>query len=210
MSELVLLGGGGHARVIAGVLARLEGTTIVGFTDSSESAQLGSIPYLGSDDVVPALLADHPAVRGVLAVGSVRDSALRRSVAERAGGLGLEFETVVSPAAIVSQDAILGAGCVVLDGAVVNVGARIGSFAIVNSNATVEHDCRIGDFVHIAPGATLSGGVSVGDDVLVGAGAVVIQSVTIRSGTIVGAGAVVIRDIDEPGVYVGNPAGRIR
>ena len=63
-----------------------------------------------------------------------------------------------------------------------------------------------GDFTHIAPGATLSGGVEIGNGVLIGAGANIIQYKRITDDTIIGAGAIVIRDINKPGIYMGNPA----
>ena len=210
MSEVVLLGGGGHARVLASVLRRLGTLTVLGYTDTSKQEGLCEISYLGTDSVIASLLHDRPSLRGVLAVGSVGEPTLRRSIAERASRAGLEFPVVVSPAALVNEGVFLGAGTVVLDGAVVNVGAKIGAFGIVNTNSTVEHDCRLGDYVHIAPGATLSGGVRIGDDVLVGAGAVVVQSVSVCSGVILGAGTVVIDDIEESGTYVGNPARKVR
>jgi acetyltransferase-like isoleucine patch superfamily enzyme len=45
---------------------------------------------------------------------------------------------------------------------------------------------------------------------MVGAGATVIQYVSICQECVVGAGAVVIKDISEPGIYVGNPARKVR
>ena len=60
--------------------------------------------------------------------------------------------------------------------------------------------------MHIGPGAVLSGGITVGENSFIGTGAMITQYLNIASNTVIGAGAVVVRDINEPGVYVGNPA----
>ena len=210
MAEFLLLGGGGHARVVVSVLNRIDAGTVIGYTDQKDRGRIAGVPYLGSDEVIATLVQERKTLAGVLGLGNVRDPVLRRSVAEHATATGLSFPVIASPTAVVNEGVSLAAGTIVLDGAVVNVDATTGTFCIINSNATVEHDCRLGDFVHVAPGATISGSVSVADNVLVGAGAVVMQSIAICSDVIVGAGAVVIREIDEPGVYVGNPARRVR
>ncbi|MFD4294462.1 acyltransferase [Rhodococcus sp. NPDC058532] len=52
--------------------------------------------------------------------------------------------------------------------------------------------------------------ITVGDGSWIGAGAIVLPGVTVGPGCIVGAGAVVTRDCDSHGLYVGNPARRVR
>ena len=59
---------------------------------------------------------------------------------------------------------------------------------------------------HVAPGAVLSGGVHVGVRAHVGAGATVIQGVHIGYDSVVGAGAVVLSDVPESCTVVGVPA----
>ena len=92
----------------------------------------------------------------------------------------------------------------------VNSGTVAGGLCILNTNSTVEHDCRLGDNVHVAPGATVSGGVTIADDCMIGAGSTIIQGVTVCPSCLIGAGSIVIKDLDIAGVYVGNPARRVR
>ncbi|MFK7803242.1 MAG: acyltransferase [Anaerolineae bacterium] len=49
----------------------------------------------------------------------------------------------------------------------------------------------------------------IGDNVSIGSNATILP-VNICSGAVIGAGAVVTKDIDTPGIYVGNPAKLIR
>jgi sugar O-acyltransferase (sialic acid O-acetyltransferase NeuD family) len=119
---------------------------------------------------------------------------------------GYSFMSVVHPAAVVSRDATLGEGSVVMAGAIVQVGATIAENCIINTRASVDHDCIVAADVHIAPGATLSGSVRVGARSHIGAGVTVVQGVAITNDVIVGAGSVVLRDLSRPGTYVGIPA----
>ena len=208
MSEIVVVGGGGHAKVLIAVLNKL-GWTVLGYTDLQESGPILGSRCLGDDTALESILGEHEGCAAVVGVGKVDTSSVRRHLHQQVVGLGFETPVIVSPAAIVNDDVMLGAGSVVIDGAVVNSGARLGALCIVNTHSTVEHDCALGENVHVAPGAVLSGGVRIGDDCLVGAGATLIQGVTVCAGCMIGAGAVVIADIGEAGAYVGNPARRI-
>ncbi len=53
-------------------------------------------------------------------------------------------------------------------------------------------------------------GIRVGNDVWFGVGAIVLDGVTIADGCVIGAGAVVAHATEPMGIYVGNPARRLR
>ncbi|MBC7604044.1 MAG: acetyltransferase, partial [Ramlibacter sp.] len=86
----------------------------------------------------------------------------------------------------------------------------LGRSVIVNHGAVVDHDVVIGEFSHVAPRAALGGNVVVGKRVLIGAGASVLPGIRIADDVTVGAGAVVIEHLDQPGVYAGVPARRLK
>ncbi len=60
------------------------------------------------------------------------------------------------------------------------------------------------DNVHV------SGKIIIGNNVQIGAGAIVLQGVNICDNVILGAGSILTKNIDEPGIYVGNPAIKLR
>ena len=206
---VVVIGGGGHAKVLVSVIQKLP-WTIAGYVDPRDAGPLLGVPHVGDDDVLVALLARYPGCAAAMGVGKVDATARRSRIQAAAEALGYRFPIFVSPDAVLNVEVELGAGTAVFDGAVVNPGVVTGRMCVVSTNATVEHDCRLGTNVHIGPGATVSGGVTIGDDTFVGAGAVVIHGVRIAAGCLIGAGAVVTKDLAEPGTYVGSPARRIR
>jgi sugar O-acyltransferase (sialic acid O-acetyltransferase NeuD family) len=204
---VILLGGGGHARVILDCLLA-QGVTIAGILDHDGAKQgqsLLGIPVLGDDQLLDEL-AERGVTRFVVGLGGARDNAPRQRLYERAMSVGLRPLTVRHPSALVSPHAHIEEGAQLLPGSIVNAGAVIGTNVIVNSGAIVEHDCIIEPHVHIATGARLAAAVRVGMGAHVGAGATIKQGVEIAAAAVVGAGAVVLRNVAKGTVVVGVPA----
>jgi UDP-perosamine 4-acetyltransferase len=205
-APLILIGAGGHARVLLDAL-ELIGAKVIGLLDADAGLagkQVMGYPVLGGDDV----LRGHApgSIELVNAIGSVDSMQLRKSIYEKLRRTGHVFASVVHPRATVSRHAVAAAGLQVMAGAVVQAGARLGEDTIVNTGATVDHDCVVGAHVHIAPGVTLSGNVQIGEETHVGAGATVIQGVRIGARCMVAAGAVVVDDVRDGTRVKGLPA----
>jgi sugar O-acyltransferase (sialic acid O-acetyltransferase NeuD family) len=204
--QIVLLGAGGHARVLADAL-RLLGTparAYVAQRRALSSAGLSAIDYLGDDS---ALMARGP--KGIVlvnAVGGVDVASTRRDVFDRFCGRDFFFMPVVHPSAIVAPGIVIGEGTQIMAGAVVQPCVTIGKNAIINTRAVVDHDVHAGDHVHIATGAVIAGGVQIGDSSHIGAGATVIQNVTIGREVLVAAGAVVTEHVPDRARVGGVPA----
>jgi sugar O-acyltransferase (sialic acid O-acetyltransferase NeuD family) len=208
----ILIGAGGHARVILDILELAE-RKVLGCvaTNSNKGAIEGNeLLVLGND----SWLSDHPQQTTIFLamgigsiVGSRRDRPLpRETLYLHYRAMGYDFPILVHPMALVSKSVQLQAGVQVMAGAVVQPGCKVLENATINTHATVDHDCTLGAHVHIAPGATLSGGVTVGDGTLVGVGATVLQGIRIGIGCTVGAGAVVTKNVPDGQTVVGVPA----
>jgi sugar O-acyltransferase (sialic acid O-acetyltransferase NeuD family) len=210
MEKLIVIGGGGHSKVVISILKKLNRYEIMGYTDIEDKGSILGIPYMGNDERLKELYVKENVKNAVIAVGQITNVNKRIEIGRRLKSIGFSLPSIVSPHAILSEDVIVSEGAVIMNGTVINPGTTIGAYSIINTMASIDHDCNIGNFVHIAPGVTLSGSVKVGNNVLIGTGAVVIHNKTIVEDCIVGAGAVVVVDCLEPGIYVGNPAGRIK
>jgi len=206
--HVVLIGGGGHARVLIDALRAARYAPTLGILDAAEErigSSLDGVPILGTDAMLDAI-ARAGTTTFVVALGGTRDNRPRARLYERACALGLQPLAIVHPGAIVSPAALLGPGVQILAGAIVNVGASLGCNVIVNTGAVVEHDCTIGDHAHVASGACLAGAIAVGRFAHIGAGATVRQLVSIGESAVVGAGAAVVKDVGPRTIVVGVPA----
>jgi acetyltransferase EpsM len=206
MRDLYLLGGGGHALVVAEVaLASSVNYRLAGYVDPSknpETARALGITRLDDD----LALTEYATALAVLAFGGVGSAGKRRRAVERVSSLIAGWGTLIHPNAVVSPSATIGVGTVVMAGAIIQTGARIGAHCVINSGAIVEHEVQVGDYVEVSPSAAIGGGTKIGTDAYVGMGATVRDHVTIGANAIVAMGAVVVGDI-APGLVVrGVPA----
>jgi len=197
MKPCVIIGSGGHAKVVIDIL-RLMGRTISFATTknfSAEGNEISGIPIVGDDTYLDAFGPDK--VDLALGVGAPKLGNLRQSVWSSFETKGYHPVTLIHPSAIVSPEVVIGDGAQIMAGSVIQPGCRIGSGAIINTGATIDHDCHVEPFAHIAPGVTLCGNVTVGENSLIGAGATVIPGITIGSNCLVAAGAIVNKQADQ-------------
>ncbi len=199
-TQIVVIGGGGHSRVVIDLLLDA-GQHVACVVSANAVESYRGIEVLVGDHHLSSLASQFG--QCIVAVG---DNASRQRIAAEAKALGFELATAIGAMTAVSPTASIGAGAVVMNGAVVNAGSQIGELAIINTGATVDHDCVIATAAHIAPGSHLTGAVSVGERTLLGVGTVVRPGITIGADTVVGAGSVVVADIPSGSVVVGNPA----
>lgn len=195
MKPVILLGGGGHAKVLLSLLARLR-VEVLGIVDPHRPAgsECLGIRVLGEDTCILAYAVER--IELVNGIGSLPgDTGVRAGLYGFFHQQGYRFKTLADPRAFVAAETELAEGVQIMAGAIIQAGTIIAENSLVNSGAIVEHDCRIGCHVHIAPGAVLSGNVDIGDKVHIGTGATLIQGIKVGAGSVIGAGSVVTRDI---------------
>ncbi len=203
MKKLVIIGAGGHGRVIADI-ARLNGYEDIIFLDDDTSVtDCGRYKVKGT-----AKDAVDFAKSGYDISVAVGNSKIRERLIEDLMSTG-KVVSLIHPSAVIGEEVSVLTGTVIMAGTVINPGASIGKGCIINTGASVDHDNTVGDYSHISVGAHLAGTVTVGRHVWVGIGASVSNNIEICDEVTLGAGAVVIKDIIESGTYVGVPAGRI-
>lgn len=193
---LIILGGGGHAKVLIDILLRLS-CKIIGIIDPHLpiNSKILGFNILGDDQVV----LDYPPtdIELINGIGSLpNDSRLRVHLFNYFKNNGYQFKTVIDPTAYIAKETCLSEGVQIMAGAIIQVGTNIACNTIANSGSIIEHDCEIGQHVHIAPGAVLSGAVKLSDYVHIGTGAKVIQGIHIGAHSIIGAGSTVTKNIE--------------
>ena len=199
--KVVIIGAGGHGRVVADI-AKACGDTVIGFLDDSNTAN-NKVNIIGTS--ADAVNYCDGETELFVAIGNCK---VREKIMNSLSGA--KWYTAIHPSAVISPSAVIGEGTCVMPNAVVNNGAVVGKGVIINTCASVDHDDIIGDYVHIACGARLAGTVTVGNCTWIGIGSTISNNVSVCSNLMIGAGAVVVKDITEEGTYVGVPAKKVR
>lgn len=206
LTDVVIFGAGGHAKVVIDTCRSSGIWRPVACIGESLWKELDGVP-VEAESGAPQWI-ERGISHAVVAIGNNR---IRERVGDEALRAGFQLVTVVSPFAYVSRTAVLGAGTVVMAGAVVQTEALLGDMCIVNSGASIDHECRLGRAVHAAPHSTICGNVVTGDRAWIGAGSTVIEGVQIADDVFVAAGAAVVCDISQAGARVGGvPAKPLR
>ena len=161
MSKLLILGAGGHGRVVAEVAASL-GYKVSFLDDKPGQNVVGRIAEVEKfKNRFDAFLV------------GIGNNKLRRELLERLSGQGVSIATLISPSAIVSPSADIGAGTVVEPGAIINTGVKIGQGCIVSVGSIIDHDSVLEDFSHVNTGAICMSGAHVAAEQKIEAGEVV-------------------------------------
>lgn len=204
MKKVIIIGTGGHAKVIADIIQQA-GDEVAGFLDPSMdvgSDYLG-FPVLGNET------DDYETYKnlGYYFIIGIGSNKIRKRIDEQLSG---PWYTAIHPAANVAHGSQIGEGSAIMAGAVVNPDSSVGRHCIINTLASIDHDNQLKDYSHVSPHGALAGSVSVGCMCHIGVGASIIDGISICDNVVVGAGSVVIRDIVESGTYVSVPARKIK
>lgn len=200
MSDLIIIGGGGHAKVIIDMAIKCN-NNILGFLDDDKSvSEIFGYKRLGN---ISDCVKYSDKTKFIIAIGN---NMIRKNIFEK---YKLNFVTLIHPNAVIGLDVTIGEGTVVMAGATINASAKIGKQSIINTSCVVEHDVVVGDFTMLAPHSTVCGFSKIGNNCWLGAGATVNNVLKICDDVTIGSGGVVVKNIGEPGKYAGIPVSKI-
>jgi UDP-perosamine 4-acetyltransferase len=207
--DVVIVGAGGHGKVVLDILRAMDQHRISGFLDADTTltgTTVGGVKVLGHVNLLPKLRLQK--IRGaIIAIG---DNRVRASYAKLVLDAKLELINAIHPSATVSPSATLGRNIVACARATICTEAKIGDSVIANTGCIIDHECEVGAASHICPGALLAGRVRVGAGAFIGLGAKILPCLSIGDHAVIGAGATVIRDVAGGATVVGTPARMIK
>lgn len=211
MKEIMIIGAGGHAKVIIDIILQRkkflnDNLVIKGILDDTfkenEEKKIFGIPIVGKINKILKLPSN---MYYIIAIGN---NGIRKKIAQNYEKI--KYITLIHPKAVIAENVSINIGTVLMAGSIVNPYTKIGKHCIINTGSIIEHDNTIEDYVHVSPGATLCGGVIVGGEAWIGAGSTIIQGLRIGKNVIIGAGAVTIKDVEDFSTMIGVPAKNIK
>lgn len=204
--KVVIIGAGGHAKVIADIVIKSQDTLLGFLDDNLEKGKKVICDYcvLGKISKCIALQEQDKYIEFIIAIGN---NSIRKDISNK---YKLNYYTAIHPSAQIGLETTMEEGTAIMANACINSSAKIGKHCIINTGAIIEHDNIIEDYVHISPQVALGGTIKVGENTHVGIGATVKNNLEICKNCTIGAGAVVVKNIEGEGTYVGVPAKKKR
>jgi sugar O-acyltransferase (sialic acid O-acetyltransferase NeuD family) len=202
MSNLLLLGAGGHGRVAAEIAILSHNWDKISYLDDNKSTKsVNSIPIIGTLEEFRLFKEDYSYAFVAIGNNSIRLRWLHSLMEE-----GFNTPVLIHPYSFISKTSGIGEGTIVMAGAVINAGSKIGNGCIINTSSSIDHDCIIGDGVHISPGVNIGGYVGIGRLTWVCIGSKIINNIRIGQSAIIAAGSVVTKNIPDNVMAAGVPA----
>lgn len=210
MQNPVLIFGAGTLGKIALDIFNRNNVLVYGFLDDDKklhNTEIGEIVVLGETDDDGFLKIVGQKTEAFVAIGNTK---VKKKVVEI-----LNERRHVMPVnaihdrSIVSENAILGHGNLIMANTVVNPYAQIGNHSIVHSGAVIDTEAKVADFVNIGTGAIINTGAEIAEGAFIGSGSVIVTGIKVGKNARVGAGSVVIEDVPDNATVFGNPAKKV-
>lgn len=120
----------------------------------------------------------------------------------------IPFATFVHSSCIVDKTAKIGKGSVLYPASIIDQNVIIEDNVLVNLGCCISHDSIIGHHSYLSPRVAIAGKVNVGECCFIGINATIIDGISVVENTTIGAATNVVKNIEQNGVFVGNPAKR--
>lgn len=209
MTELVIIGAGGHGRDIRALLRRLkedeyiDRVNFLGFLDDNpETDRIGPI------NDYTKLMSEHG--KDLAYVIGVNDPMIRRKIVSYMDSIHAKPMSVIHETAVIGPRCYIGKGSVLGPYSVLTTSVNIGRHVHLNTAASVNQGSVLGDYCTLSPGVRVCGDVHVGHTTYLGANSTIINMKNVGNNVTLGAGAVVVKDIPNDVVAVGLPAKPIK
>lgn len=206
MKNVIVIGSGGHAKVIVDIIHSMDKFKIIGVTSQSLKIGESFLGYkiIGDIDVLSEFNPEECLI--AMGIGGFRDNLVRKKNFVAVKGMGFSFLNVIHPSAIISKTCLFGEGIVIFPGVVLNTDVFVGDNSIIATGSTIDHETVIAKHVLVSAGVTIGAYSKINDSALVALGAKVISGINIGANSIVAAGAVVIKDVQNNVIVYGTPA----
>lgn len=148
-NRIVVIGAGGHAKVVCDAILAQNEYVMNGFVDIS--IEVGTVVINGYQVIAHQSQLESLKSQVDFFIVAIGNNKVREQVYNFAKEI-LQPAIVIHPTAVIGSEVKIGAGSVVLANAVINASAIVGENVIINSRVVVDHDCHIENNIHLSIG----------------------------------------------------------
>jgi len=144
------------------------------------------------------------------AIGYSKLNTIREIVTTEIEQAGYKLFTYISKKAHVSINAEIGYGCYICEFVSIGSNSKIGKSTIILPHASIAHDVNISSFSFLSHSTIIGGYTSIKKNTFFGLGSIVKNNITVDEFNIIGAASNVLKSTEPNGIYIGNPAKRLK
>ena len=206
MKKIIIIGGRGNGTVIASTIEDCKDAGqkvgVAGFLNDNEK-EINQYPVLGP--ITKESWQRFDDCYFIYAMSNVKQAYERHQLLKKLEIPENRFATIIHPTAVVSTNAKLGYGVVLMPLVLVGPNVVIGNHSQMYAQSFVGHDTKLGEMVFVANNASIGGNITIKDGVHIGSNSSIIEKITLGEYSIVGLGTVQLKSINPFEVSVGNP-----
>lgn len=150
MKKLLIVGAGGHGRVVKEVAESLGEYEKIDFLDDSSEEAVAKI------DDLERMHGEYDS-----AFVGIGNNVFRLECIAKIKDIGYEIPVLIHPTAYISKSANIGLGTVVEPKALVNANTRVGEGCIISVGSIIDHDVILNNCVHANAGSIVKAGARI-------------------------------------------------
>jgi len=212
MKKIIIIGGRGNGTVIASTIkdCRKAGQRIecAGFLNDNEK-EINGYPVLGGIQNRDWQKLPN-GYYFIFAMSNIKQAFDRYTMLHELKIPNNRFATVIHPTAVVSDQAKIGYGVVIMPFVLVSPNAIVGNHSQMYAQSFIGHDSELKEMVFVANNASIGGRIVIKNGAHVGSNSSILERLVIGEFSVIGLASNVLTNIDDYDVYVGNPAKRIK
>ena len=159
-SEIVIIGAGGHGKVVCDAIIAQGEYNVAGFVDDT----------LAVGDMITSKYKVIATQNNIHSLNNVVDYFIvaigNNQVREKAYNTSKQYfkpATVIHPSAVIGSNVKIGTGTIVLANAVINSSSNVGENTIVNTGVIIDHDSIIGNHIRLSIGTLVGSNSEIAD-----------------------------------------------
>lgn len=197
MKPVIIIGTGSFAELLYFYLKEYSGVTVIAFSINAKYMKMGENTFCGLP-IVPfeKIEENYPSHNYdvMLGIGYSKMNTVREKLFQDSKAKGYFIASFVHPTAIISKDAVLGEGNIIMEGSIIQPFVNIGHANQIWCHVTIAHNNKIGNYNVMAGRASTAGYSIIGNNCFIGNNSTISDHVTIADFSLVGAAALVKRD----------------
>ncbi|TCK84903.1 acetyltransferase [Albibacterium bauzanense] len=210
MKRLAIIGSGDLGQQIAYHAQTDNHYEVIGFFDDfrNKGERINDLPILGKTNAI--IDAFQQKIFDELLIGiGYKHLVFKREIYQKFKNK-IPFGKLIHSSSILDSSSIIKEGVVIYPGCIIDQQVIIEENTLINVGCCIAHDTKIGAHSFLSPRVAIAGFVKVGESCILGINSTIIDNIQLVNNTQIGGGAVVIKNIEQEGLYVGNPVRFIR